>query len=112
MTRTQTLIALGLAAAAPALAAQQPIVHSYIPPGGFIPDSATAVAVAVAIWSPIYGAAQIETERPYVAHLHGGVWTVSGSLPSAPSGSATIGGVATAEIAKVDGRVLRVSHGK
>ena len=84
---------------------QQP--HSYIPPNGFVPDSATAVRIAQAVWSPIYGEAQIAGERPFHATLRKGVWTVSGSLP--PN---TAGGVAVAEISKRDGRILRVSHGR
>jgi hypothetical protein len=81
--------------------------HSYIPQNGFVPDSATAVRIAVAVWSPIYGADQIASERPFDAVLQNGVWTVTGSLPRGH-----VGGVALAEIAKVDARIIRVSHGK
>jgi len=80
--------------------------HAYVPPNGFVPDSATAVRIAVAIWTPIYGEQQIAAEQPYHAQLRAGTWTVSGSLP--PN---HVGGVAVAEIAKRDARVLRVSHG-
>ena len=79
--------------------------QSYIPPKGFVPDSATAVRIAVAIWSPIYGANHIAGEYPFVAKLHNGVWTVTGSLPPG-----YVGGVAWAEIAKADARILRVGH--
>jgi len=81
--------------------------HSYVPPAGFVPDSITAVRLAEAVWIPIYGEAQIRGEYPLVAHLEAGVWRITGSLPAK-----TPGGVAVAEIAKVDGRVLRVSHGR
>ena len=81
--------------------------HSYVPPNGFVPDSITAVRIAVAVWTPIYGARQVQSEAPYLAHLEGAVWTVTGSLPS----SANLGGVVVAEIAKRDARILRVSHG-
>jgi hypothetical protein len=37
-----------------------------------------------------------------------GIWIVEGTLPK----QYTRGGVAVAEIAKDDGRVLRVNHGK
>jgi hypothetical protein len=80
--------------------------HSYVPAAGFVPDSLTAVRIAVAVWTPIYGHAVIDREQPYRAELHGGVWRVVGSLKRGP------GGVALAEIAKRDGRILRVSHGK
>jgi hypothetical protein len=61
----------------------------------------------VAVWTPIYGKAKIEGEAPYKATLHENTWYVSGSLPSGFDG-----GVAEAEIAKNDGRILRISHGK
>ena len=81
--------------------------HSYIPPMGFVPDSTTAVRIAEAVWVPIYGEQQIARERPFIAMLHNGVWTVSGSLPPGQPG-----GVAIAEISKRTGRILRVSHGR
>ena len=84
---------------------QQP--HSYVPPKGFVPDSLTAVRIAVAVWGPIYGESQIQSEAPFRAVLHGGVWTITGTLPPG-----MVGGVAIAELAKSDARVLRVSHGK
>jgi hypothetical protein len=56
---------------------------------------------------PIYGRDEIEKEKPYKTVLRDGIWYVSGSLPAG-----YVGGVAEAEIAKDDGRILRVSHGK
>jgi hypothetical protein len=88
------------------LGAQAAKPHSYVPPNGFVPDSVTAVRVAVAIWTPIYGEKQIALEKPYHAELRGGVWTVVGHLPAGH-----VGGVAIAEISKSDARVLRISHG-
>ena len=87
--------------------AQRAQPHSYTPPNGFVPDSITAVRIAVAVWSPIYGESQIRGEAPYHARLSDSIWTVEGSLPRG-----YVGGVAVAEIAKRDGRILRVSHGK
>jgi len=74
---------------------------------GLVPDSDTAIAVAVAIWKPIYGAEEIQRQRPFRAKLFKGVWHVEGSLPPGVPG-----GVAEARIAKKDGRVLYVYHGK
>jgi hypothetical protein len=74
---------------------------------GFVPDEKTAIAIAVAIWSPIYGEKKIQKEKPFKAVLRGEVWTVEGTLPKG-----SIGGVAIAEISKDDARILRVSHGK
>ena len=81
--------------------------RTYMPPGGYVPDAATAIKIAVAVWEPIYGRKQIQGQKPFRATLRNGVWRVHGSLP--PN---TPGGVAEADISKKDGRVLRVIHGK
>jgi hypothetical protein len=81
--------------------------HNYKPKEGYVPDEKTAIRIAVAVWIPIYGEKEIEKEKPYQAKLDKGVWTVEGSLPED-----WLGGVAVAEIAKDDGCILRVSHGK
>lgn len=101
---------LCVAIAGPSVAAAQQERHSYAPPSGFVPDSATAVRIAVAVWTPIYGARQIRSEAPYQATLRDSVWTVTGSLHC--GGRACRGGVAQVEIAKRDARILRVSHGR
>lgn len=85
--------------------------RSVIPKNGFVPDKETAVKIAEAVWIPIYGVEEINQERPFVAELKNGIWIVSGTLHSEP-GSIAKGGVATIEISKADGRVLRVSHEK
>jgi hypothetical protein len=77
------------------------------PKNGFIPDEATAIKVAEAILSPIYGEKQILSERPFHATLSGGIWTVAGSLPKGWDG-----GVATIRIDKKTGAVLSYIHGK
>ena len=81
--------------------------HSYKPEEGYVPDKESAIRIAVAVWSPIYGKEKIASEKPYMAALKDGVWHVNGSLPQG-----WIGGVAEAEVAKDDGRILRISHGK
>jgi hypothetical protein len=81
--------------------------HNVRPPQGLVPNAETAIAIAVAVWTPIYGVKQIASERPYVATLADGKWTVTGSLPEG-----WVGGTAIAVISKSDGQVLRVSHGK
>jgi len=95
-----------------ALAAQT-AEHSVTPKNGFVPDAKTAIKIAVTVWEPIYGEAEIAGEKPYRARLDtNGVWTVEGSLPKMYFGGPVSGGVAIAEIAKSDARILRVSHGK
>ena len=80
---------------------------NYKPKDGYVPDAKTAIKIAVAVWEPIYGQKQIAGEKPYHAYLTKGVWTVTGSLPERMPG-----GVAIAEIAKDDGKILRVTHEK
>jgi NTF2 fold immunity protein len=84
-----------------------PDKRTYMPPAGYVPDAETAIRIAVAVWEPIYGRKHIQGQRPFRATLHGGVWTVTGSLPRG-----AVGGTAEADISKRDGSVLRVTHGK
>ena len=74
----------------------------------YVPDTATAIKIAEAIWLPIYGE-KMYSERPYTAHLDKArnVWTVFGALPEG-----YLGGVAVIEIRKHDCRVLKVYQGK
>jgi hypothetical protein len=81
--------------------------HSYKPKEGFVPDEKTAIAIAVAVWSPIYGEKALKKEKPFEAVLKDGVWHIKGTLPAGYKG-----GVAEAEISKEDARILRISHGK
>ena len=76
---------------------------SYKPAVGYVPDEETAIAIAIAVWSPIYGRKKIETDRPFHATLKKGVWTVTGTLPKGVTS-----GAPEAEISKDDGRILRV----
>ena len=77
------------------------------PAEGYVPDEATAIAIAVAVWIPIYGKERVEGKKPFKAILKDGIWQVRGSLPHGWKG-----GVPEAEISKDDGRILRISHGK
>jgi NTF2 fold immunity protein len=81
---------------------------SFKPAQGYVPDEKTAIAIAVAVWLPIYGEKQIESEKPFHATLKSGVWHVEGSLPKQFSR----GGVVEADISKDDGRIVRISHGQ
>ncbi|NUO75916.1 MAG: hypothetical protein HOQ32_07870 [Lysobacter sp.] len=104
MSFTRQLIVFALFVLAFPLSAQE---HNVRPPRGLVPDSGTAIAIAVAVWTPIYGETQIASQKPYRATLAGGKWTVTGSHPKG-----WVGGTAIAVIAKSDGQVLRVSHGR
>jgi hypothetical protein len=75
------------------------------PSAGFVPDDKTAIAIAVAVWSPIFGSKTIAREKPYHAELKEGVWHVFGSIPSNEQG-----GTAEVLIAQRDGKILSVFH--
>ena len=107
MQRRIVLISLVAQLATQAIAQERTTPHSVKPPKGLVPDAATAIKIAIAVWEPIYGAEQIAEQAPYRVALRAGVWVVTGSLPPG-----SLGGVAIAEIAREDGRVRRVSHGK
>jgi hypothetical protein len=81
--------------------------HNVRPPQGLVPDSKTAIAIAVAVWTPIYGEKEIASQKHYRATITSGKWTVTGSLPEG-----WLGGTAIAVISKSDGKILRINHGK
>ncbi len=56
--------------------------HHYVPKDGFVPDEETAIKIAEAVWHPIYGT-NLNDEHPFRAQLN-----------------------------KVDGKILRISHGE
>ncbi|MGL1958895.1 MAG: YbbC/YhhH family protein [Colwellia sp.] len=79
----------------------------YTPKEGFVPDPETAIAIAAAVWSPIYGKEKIESQKPFTVKLIDGVWHVDGTKTEH-----RFGGTAHAEITKSDGKILNVIHGK
>ncbi|HTE06451.1 MAG TPA: NTF2 fold immunity protein [Planctomycetota bacterium] len=70
---------------------------------GYVPDAETAIAIALAVWEPIYGHGAVTDDAPYKATLEKGVWSVRGSLPEH-----WLGGTAEAQINRADGRILKV----
>ena len=82
-------------------------VAGFQPANGFVPDSATAIAIAVAVWEPVYGKKNIAEQAPYRATLKDGCWTVTGTLPKG-----RVGGTATAVIDKMSGRIIMMFHTK
>jgi hypothetical protein len=71
------------------------------------PTRGPRFALRLLFWGPIYGDDTIAGEKPYLARLNNGVWTVEGSLPNG-----WVGGTAYIEINKADGKVLKVTHYK
>jgi len=89
-----------------------PMVGQSPPPkSGYVPDEATAVRIAVAVFIPIYGARNVKKEGPFHARLVGDEWIVIGTLPKA-DGLIVAGGTLTAEIDRSTGRIKDVYHGK
>jgi hypothetical protein len=81
--------------------------NMFTPDDGCVPDSATAIRIAEAVWLPIYGEG-IYDRRPFSAELIlDSVWAVAGSIPAN-----MLGGVPYIEIQKSDGRILGVGHGE
>lgn len=107
---TKLIIALVLASSVGAQSDDHPL-HNYVPPGGYVAAETTAVQIAEAVLVPIYGKETIEKEKPLIATLSGDVWTVSGTLHNGFFVKKN-GGVALIEISKIDGKILRVTHGK
>jgi hypothetical protein len=90
--------------------------QDYRPKQGYVPDSATAVKIAEAVLTPVYGMDQVALEQPFKAKLKDDVWTVSGTLrcPDGKGGITTQceGGVAVVQISKVDAHVVSMIHYK
>ncbi len=111
MNKAYYLAALCLFTARPLLSCNRttlpPVVATYDPKNGFIPDDRTAIAVAEAICQPFYGKERVEAERPFKATIENEVWTVRGSLPE---GGHVMGGALLVRIAKKDGRILELTH--
>jgi hypothetical protein len=89
-----------------------------IPRVGIVPDSATAVKIAEAVLTPVYGQQKIESQRPFTARLKDNVWTVSGTLYCADAqlwGQIVQNhctGLLEARISKEDGRIIKIIHYK
>jgi hypothetical protein len=79
------------------------------PPKEFVPDAATAIAVARAVLIPVFGAEATKAEEPLTAERHGDIWVVQGTLPC-PKGESCVGGVAELQLSAKDGRILYVTH--
>lgn len=79
-----------------------------LPEDGVIPDEITAVAVAQAVFRPVFGQEHTKEFLPYHAEFRDGVWTVYGTLK--PPGAR--GGTPQLRINKRDGRVLEVWHSR
>jgi hypothetical protein len=88
------------------------------PKRNYVPNSETAIAIAEAVFIPVYGKKHIESERPFRATLKDDVWTVAGTLyctdgkPQTDKLPSCVGGVAVVEISKLDARIISMTHYK
>jgi hypothetical protein len=91
------------------MAERHPSKHNYKPADGIVPDELTATKIAEVVLKRAYGDETINRELPLRATLRSdNVWIVGGTWPY---GSDDQGGVATVEITKKDGQIVRMSHG-
>jgi hypothetical protein len=87
------------------------------PASGYVPDATTAVKIAEAVLTPVYGEKRIASERPFHASLNEDVWTVEGTL-YCPDGTLSTttnmckGGTAVVKLSKTDARILFMMHYK
>jgi len=84
----------------------------------YVPNSETAITIAEAVFIPVYGRKQIESERAFTATLRGDVWTVAGTLncsdgkPQTDKPPTCAGGVAVVKISKMNARIISMTHYK
>jgi NTF2 fold immunity protein len=99
-----------------AVAIVAPVLSQEAPKRNYVPNSETAVAIAEAVFIPIYGKKQIESERPFTVSLKDDVWTVAGTLycrdgkPQTGTAPSCDGGVAVVKISKLDARIISLTH--
>jgi hypothetical protein len=102
----KTLFIFGLLLGLLAFIRAEDSAHNIKPKNGVLPDEVTAVAVAEPILSAIYGKDAIKKQKPLRAVLTNQVWVVTGTEPK----GVVFGGVATIELSKLDGCVIRITH--
>lgn len=104
--RTATRLCFcGLALTSTPAAFAEPSPHRV--QGDLVKSARTAIAIAKAVAEETYGTEGIAAQTPFLAVKRNGTWHVQGHLP--PDWK---GGVVEVWIASLDGRVLRMTHGK
>jgi hypothetical protein len=74
-----------------------------LPTSGIVADADTAIRIADAVWTPLYGTTAVAAQVPLNAELRFNVWIVTGSSP--PENALF------AFILQADGRILSVGRG-
>jgi len=80
-------------------------VNSVAPKDGFVPDPATALRIAEAVWIPIFGQQEVETQRPFHAKLERDIWVVTSSPKQGSKGE-----VIVAKILRSAGTILMIGR--
>src|SRR5262249_28287762 len=75
-----------------------------LPKAGCVPQAETAIRIAEAIWTAIYGRDRVSKQHPFRADLLDDIWTVKGSQHD-PAERSLI-----AQIEKTDGRILKLGE--
>jgi len=70
-----------------------------MPRQGSVPDAATAIRMALSLWTPLFGGEHLAAWQPCHADLVAGVWRVGGALPLH-----RLGGAPQLHIAQADGQ--------
>ena len=78
----------------------------YIPKDGFVPDKKTAIAIARAVLSPIYGEKKIEIDEEFTVLSDANTWHISSH--TTPPTKYALGGGFELEISKSNGCILRL----
>jgi len=93
-------------------------ISQQTPKRDYVPDSETAIAIAEAVFIPVFGKKKVESERPFRATLRDDVWTVAGALycpdgrPQTDRPPTCVGGVAVVKISKIDAHIISMTHYK
>jgi hypothetical protein len=107
-----TSLLLGCSYLEDKMAERHPNKHNYSPADGIVPDELTATKIAEIVLKRAYGEEIINRELPLRATLRSdNVWIVRGNWSTWSYYSDKKGGVATVEIAKKDGQIIRMTHG-
>jgi hypothetical protein len=75
-----------------------------LPKSGIVADADTAMRIADAVWTPLYGTTAVAGQVPLKAELRFNVWTVTGSSPPEDA--------LFAFILQADGRILSIGRGE
>ncbi|MBQ0167308.1 MAG: hypothetical protein KBT02_09415 [Treponema sp.] len=99
------VILLLLILTVPVISQVEEAYEGYIPTNGFVPDEDTAIAIALAVWKPVYGD-KIKSSRHYEAVLENGIWYISEKVSYGLFSSS--GGELYMEIDKETGQILKM----